>query len=361
MGVLFVTTRLDRLLRPKSVAVIGGGAFGTNVVEQCLKMNYAGALWPVHPSRPDVHGVPAFKSVADLPAPPDAAFVAVNRNLTIDIIRQLSAMGAGGAICFAAGFRETGGYDADGDRLQRDLVEAASAMPIIGPNCYGLINYADGALLWPDQHGGQRLGVGERGVAIITQSSNIACNLTMQQRGLPIAFHAATNGGDQSMHITNRFIATHALGFTWFNIVHMTNWVVNGIPERFPGLKSIWIESGLAWIPFLMQRLDNEYMMRSSEAPALKKLPSDYMRDMFFSTQPMEMTDMAALEQTFRMMKAETQLLYSSDYPHWDFDLPSTIYDLPFLSEQAKRNILGGNARKVFNLKLPAEKLAKVA
>jgi acyl-CoA synthetase (NDP forming) len=188
VGVLFVTTRLDRLLRPKSVAVIGGGAFGTNVVEQCLKMNYAGALWPVHPSRPDVHGVPAFKSVADLPAPPDAAFVAVNRNLTIDIVRQLSAMGAGGAICFAAGFRETGGYDADGDRLQRDLVEAASAMPIIGPNCYGLINYADGALLWPDQHGGQRLGVGERGVAIITQSSNIACNLTMQQRGLPIAF-----------------------------------------------------------------------------------------------------------------------------------------------------------------------------
>ena len=44
------------------------------------------------------------------------------------------------------------------------------------------------------------------------------------------------------------------------------------------------------------------------------------------------------------MINAETQLLYSSDYPHWDMDLPSTIYDLPFLSEQAKRNILGGNA-----------------
>ena len=85
------------------------------------------------------------------------------------------------------------------------------------------------------------------------------------------------------------------------------------------------------------------------------------MRDMFFASQPMEMTDMAAIELTFRMIKAETQLLYSSDYPHWDFDLPSTIYDLPFLSEQAKRNILGGNAIRVFNLKLPAQKLAKVA
>src|SRR5580704_12133940 len=67
----------------------------------------------------------------------------------------------------------------------------------------------------------------------------------LEERGLPLAFHAATNWGDQSMAITNKFIASHALGFTWFNIVHMTNWVVNGIPERFPGLKSIWIESGL--------------------------------------------------------------------------------------------------------------------
>ncbi len=58
-------------------------------------------------------------------------------------------------------------------------------MPILGPNCYGLINGLDGALLWPDQHGMQRI---ERGVAILTQSSNIAINLTMQTRGVPIAY-----------------------------------------------------------------------------------------------------------------------------------------------------------------------------
>ena len=173
----------------------------------------------------------------------------------------------------------------------------------------------------------------------------------LEERGLPLAFHAATNWGDQSMHITNRFISAHALGFTWFNIVHMTNWVVNAIPERFPGLKSIWIESGLAWIPFLMQRLDNEYMMRSSETPSLKRKPSDYMREMFYTSQPMEMVGNATmLQETFKMISAETQLLYSSDYPHWDMDLPSTIYDLPFLSVEGKRNILGGNARKLFKL-----------
>jgi predicted TIM-barrel fold metal-dependent hydrolase len=173
----------------------------------------------------------------------------------------------------------------------------------------------------------------------------------LEEMGRPLSFHAAYNWYDQSLSMTNRFIAVHALGFTFFNMIHLTNWIVNGLPERFPKLKVIWIESGLAWVPFLMQRLDNEYMMRSSECPSLKKKPSDYMRDMYFSTQPMEMVEnRASLELTFKMMKADTQLLYSSDYPHWDMDLPSTIYDLPFLGEQAKRNILGDNARRLFNL-----------
>jgi predicted TIM-barrel fold metal-dependent hydrolase len=159
----------------------------------------------------------------------------------------------------------------------------------------------------------------------------------------------------------NRFIAVHGLGFVIPNMIHMANWVMNGLPERFPKLKVIWIESGLAWLTFMIQRFDNEYMMRSSEAPALKKLPSEYITDMFYTSQPMEMPrDTGMLEATFRMIKAETQLLYSSDYPHWDFDLPSTIYDLPFLNEEGKRNILGGNAVKLFNIQ-GGKKLAKVA
>jgi hypothetical protein len=99
-----------------------------------------------------------------------------------------------------------------------------------------------------------------------------------------------------------------------------------------------------------MQRLDNEYMMRTSEAPLLKKLPSEYMRDMYYTSHPLETNNAEALEMTMRMINAETQLVFSSDYPHWDFNLPSMIYDLPFLSEQAKRNILGENARRLFKL-----------
>ncbi len=172
----------------------------------------------------------------------------------------------------------------------------------------------------------------------------------IEERGLALSFHSGFQWGEQVFRNCNRFLSVHALGFSFYNILHLTNWVINGMGERFPKLPVIWVEAGLAWVPFLMQRLDHEYMMRPSEAPVLKKKPSDYMRDMYYSTQPMEVQDMEALKCTFRMINAETQLLYSSDYPHWDFDLPSVIYDLPFLSEKAKHNILGGTASRLFKL-----------
>ena len=90
--------------------------------------------------------------------------------------------------------------------------------------------------------------------------------------------------------------------------------------------------------------------MRSSEAPMLKRLPSEYMSEMFYSCQPMETDHREALEVTLKMINAKDQLLYASDWPHWDFDLPTVITDLPFIDEQAKRNILGHNAAKLFGL-----------
>jgi predicted TIM-barrel fold metal-dependent hydrolase len=173
----------------------------------------------------------------------------------------------------------------------------------------------------------------------------------MEEMGKPLAFHAGYNWNDPLLGNTNRFIVTHAMGFTIYNAMHCANWIINGLPERFPKLPVIWIESGLAWVPWLMQRLDNDYKMRSSEAPSLTKLPSEYMKDMYYSSQPMEMPDdMDVLEMTFKMMNAESQLLWCSDYPHWDMDVPSIIWDLPFLDEKAKRNILGENARRLFDL-----------
>ncbi|MBY3051032.1 acetate--CoA ligase family protein [Rhizobium laguerreae] len=175
---------LDRLLRPQTIAVFGGRE-ARRVIEQCDRMGFAGEIWPVHPKVDEVLGRPCYRSVSDLPSAPDAAFVGVNRTLTVEIVRSLSDAGAGGAVCYASGFSEATGELGDGAELQQALLDAAGDMPILGPNCYGLINGLDGALLWPDQHGMQRI---ERGVAILTQSSNIAINLTMQTRGVPIAY-----------------------------------------------------------------------------------------------------------------------------------------------------------------------------
>jgi len=172
---------LARLLRPRHIAVLGAGWAG-NVIEQCGKMGFAGPVWPVHPTRTEVGGLRAYPSLAALPEAPDATFIGVNRFATVDVVARLSAMGAGGAICFAAGWTEAGEPE-----LQARLVAAAGEMPILGPNCYGVINYLDGALLWPDQHGGVRVN---RGVALLSQSSNIVVNLTMQARGLPVAYVA---------------------------------------------------------------------------------------------------------------------------------------------------------------------------
>lgn len=171
---------LTRLLKPRSICVVGGRE-AARVIEQCRQMEFAGAIYPVHPERKEMEGISCFRSVDDLPETPDAAFVGVRRELTVDVVQSLAARGSGGAVCYASGFSESG---EDGDDLQRALLEAAGDMPIIGPNCYGFINYLDGVPLWPDQHGGLRV---ERGVAIVSQSSNIAITLTMNRRAVPLA------------------------------------------------------------------------------------------------------------------------------------------------------------------------------
>ncbi|MBX2881400.1 MAG: CoA-binding protein, partial [Granulosicoccus sp.] len=179
-----MTDDYSRLLRPRSIAVIGG-RWAAAVVEQCRLLGFEGTIWPVHPTKDHLGTEPCYRSIDQLPSVPDAAFVAVRNELTIEAVKDLADIGSGGAICFASGFSETAGRDDDAKARQQRLVDAAGSMPIVGPNCYGMINFLDRVALWPDQHGGKPI---DRGVAIITQSSNIAINLSMQQRGLPIAY-----------------------------------------------------------------------------------------------------------------------------------------------------------------------------
>ena len=177
----------------------------------------------------------------------------------------------------------------------------------------------------------------------------------LNERSLPLAFHSGPNWSERPFEQLNRFLSAHALGFPFYAMLQLTNLVINGIPERFPNVRFVFMEAGQAWVPFLIARLNGEYRMRSSEAPLLRRLPSAYIRDMFFTTQPFEqLDDVDHLRAVFEIMAADTQLLYSSDYPHQDFDLPTLIWDLPFLSEDARRNILGGNAMRLFGLPVPS-------
>lgn len=175
---------LRRLLRPRSIAAVGGKE-AERVIEQCEAFGFDGPVWPVNPRRQAVRGRPCLPSLDALPEPPDVAYLGIRRESSVESVATLSRMGAGGAICYASGFLESEAEGSGGGDLQRRLVSAAGEMPVLGPNCYGLLNAMSGAALWPDQHGLVRV---ERGVAVLMQSSNLAINLTMQQRGLPISF-----------------------------------------------------------------------------------------------------------------------------------------------------------------------------
>ena len=176
---LAVTGRLDRVLRPRSLAFVGGKA-AELAVEASLSFGFDGEMWAVNPRR-TLAGVPTFASVRELPGRADAAFVGVGSHAAVEVVQDLAAAGTGAAVCHASGFAETGEA---GAVLQTELLQAAAGMALLGPNCYGTLSALTGAALWPDVHGLARC---ERGVALVSQSGNIAVNLTMQRRGLEVA------------------------------------------------------------------------------------------------------------------------------------------------------------------------------
>ena len=183
---------LTRLLNPTSIAFIGGNECAI-AINRTRELGFAGKIYAVHPKRDELSGVPTVKSVDDIDGPIDAAFLAVKREPTIEIVRALRAKGCGGAVIYAAGFAETGATD-----LQDGLLKAAGGMPLMGPNCYGFVNTLSRAALWPDETGLEPIA---RGVALITQSGNIACNFTMMMRGLPVAaVFSIGNQADIGMH-----------------------------------------------------------------------------------------------------------------------------------------------------------------
>ena len=187
---LTIRDNLKRLLAPRHVAFVGGRSMA-RALKRCAEGGYAGQMWLVNPQHDELEGVPCVRQISDLPCGPDAVFIATNRELTLTCVRELAAKGAGGAICYASGFAESG---AEGQALQQQLLEAAGDMALLGPNCYGLLDYLHSCALWPVAHGGKAV---ERGVAVLTQSGNFAYNLSMSDRSLPVAYMASVGNQAQ--------------------------------------------------------------------------------------------------------------------------------------------------------------------
>jgi len=172
---------IHRLIAPRSIVLIGAGAWTDAVAAGNATIGYSGRLWRVHPSRASTAATTYYRSVADLPEVPDAAFVAVPSHEAPSVAAALAARGAGGFVCFSAGFSETGTQS--GIALTNDLAGNAGPLPFFGPNCYGFVNFFDRVAMMPDQIVGPPV---ERGVALICQSGTIALTLMFNHRSVPI-------------------------------------------------------------------------------------------------------------------------------------------------------------------------------
>jgi acyl-CoA synthetase (NDP forming) len=182
------------LLRPRSVAVVGAtdrpGSYGDATLVNLAALGFDGPVWGVHPTRREVHGRPCVRALDDLPEPVDAVVVAIPAAGVADVVRAAGRRGCGGVVVFAAGFAEVGA-----GALQAELAAAASdsGVPLLGPNCDGLVAFHSRAALW-----GDALVTREAGrVALISQSGNVAVNALALGRGL--RFHTVASVGNQAV------------------------------------------------------------------------------------------------------------------------------------------------------------------
>lgn len=175
-----------------------------------------------------------------------------------------------------------------------------------------------------------------------------------ERRGLPVAIHPGSEGSGTSNPPTAAgFVSNYMQWHTSLSqnfMAHLVSLVCEGVFEKFPRLKFVLVEGGVAWLPHLMWRMDKNYKALRSTTPWLKKMPSRYIREhCYLTTQPIEEPDNPKhLLQIFEMMDAENILLFSSDFPHWDFDDPFMI--LKHVSAEAKHKIMCGNAKQLYRL-----------
>ncbi|GIX46213.1 MAG: hypothetical protein KatS3mg131_0424 [Candidatus Tectimicrobiota bacterium] len=201
-------------------------------------------------------------------------------------------------------------------RLVAAMLAADGGHPLLGQRCY-----------WPLYEEAERLGC-------------------------PLAVHASgSHLGGAGVERFPRFIQAHTVSHPFGIMRQLTSIVFEGVPERFPNLRLAFLEAGVTWVPFWMDRMDEEYEKRgAAEAPALSRKPSEVIRGgtVYFSLEAGE----TLLGPTLAVV-GEDQVVYASDYPHWDCEYPASIAQLqrrPDVTEAQKAKLLADNACRLYGL-----------
>jgi acyl-CoA synthetase (NDP forming) len=193
----FTNQQIDRLLRPKSVAVVGAsdrtGALGATLLNNLVQYEFAGDIYPVNPKRDELLGLKVYKSVQELPRGIDCAVLAIPRAFVLQTVRDLAERGCGAVVIYSAGFSEAG---EEGMREQQELgaIAAEHGMVIEGPNCLGCTNYVERVPLTFVETNMQTPPAGARAVGIASQSGALAAVLatSLHPRGCYVSTSVST-------------------------------------------------------------------------------------------------------------------------------------------------------------------------
>ena len=178
-----------------------------------------------------------------------------------------------------------------------------------------------------------------------------------EDKGLPIAYHAYDSGFIVDFPRQNAgvetFFAVHVLTHPYAHFLTMTSLFEHGVPEKFPDLKFVFLEGGVTWLPYMMYRLNKVHSIRRFDAPMLKKTPEEYIRDQFYiSTQPVgEPNNQEDMRKIMEVIGFD-RMMFSSDYPHFDFDHPEGLEKFLRVNIPAKdrKKVLSGNAKEVYGI-----------
>lgn len=170
-----------------------------------------------------------------------------------------------------------------------------------------------------------------------------------QELAVPVAFHATAqvSQGNTRFH---KYLGVHMVSHPFEQMIAIISIISNGVLDRFPKLKVAFLEAGVGWVPYWMDRFDEKYQARKAEMAPLQMLPSEYVKaNRCYFTCEGEESALPLMMERF----GDDCILYASDYPHWDTEWPDTarhILERKDLSDKSKEKILSSNARSFYRL-----------